>query len=222
MVTLKKKILRPFQEFARREASGGILLFGAMVAALIWAVTVLPDRRLVLLHRFSAAGTDMGLEDARVVRTLRGIELLLAARIGADGPAVRIRQVLRGPSRRHSRTCDSQQPVIDFDWLPHPRFCFYDHCVCRDHHDLPRPVIPGRGKRTGRARVFWGLQLGTMLPHQLWGSLVRQPPLSREPNEWLWMNTADAGVHVHGKSGGRRVIIERIKSIACGSGRVEP
>lgn len=43
MATLKKKILKPFQEFARREASGGILLFGATVAALLWANSPLKE-----------------------------------------------------------------------------------------------------------------------------------------------------------------------------------
>jgi NhaA family Na+:H+ antiporter len=43
MAPLKKKILRPFQEFAQLEASGGVLLFGATVAALLWANSPLAE-----------------------------------------------------------------------------------------------------------------------------------------------------------------------------------
>src|SRR5438270_8009929 len=37
LVTPMERLVRPFQEFARLEASGGILLIGCTVAALIWA-----------------------------------------------------------------------------------------------------------------------------------------------------------------------------------------
>jgi len=36
-VTPMERLVRPFQEFANLEASGGILLIGCTVAALIWA-----------------------------------------------------------------------------------------------------------------------------------------------------------------------------------------
>lgn len=36
-MSLKKRVLRPFQEFAALEASGGILLFACAVVALLWA-----------------------------------------------------------------------------------------------------------------------------------------------------------------------------------------
>src|SRR4051812_19422476 len=35
--TPMKRFVRPFQEFARQEASGGILLIGCTITALIWA-----------------------------------------------------------------------------------------------------------------------------------------------------------------------------------------
>ena len=36
-VTPIERLVRPFQEFARLEASGGILLIGCTVVALVWA-----------------------------------------------------------------------------------------------------------------------------------------------------------------------------------------
>ena len=36
-VTPMERLVRPFQEFANLEASGGILLIGCTVAALVWA-----------------------------------------------------------------------------------------------------------------------------------------------------------------------------------------
>jgi len=50
MATLKKKILKPFQEFARLSAAGGILLFGATVAALVWANSPLSESYAAAWH----------------------------------------------------------------------------------------------------------------------------------------------------------------------------
>ena len=36
LVTPMERLVRPFQEFAKLEASGGMLLIGCTVAALIW------------------------------------------------------------------------------------------------------------------------------------------------------------------------------------------
>ncbi len=60
--TPMKRLLRPFQEFARLEASGGILLIGCMVVALAWANSPWSDSYFHLWHTdptFGLAGTRL-------------------------------------------------------------------------------------------------------------------------------------------------------------------
>jgi len=85
MATLKKKILKPFQEFARLSAAGGILLFGAtdnfLIAREFSSIATYDQKMALMRCLFAVAATDASIsvsEEGEIHRIAR--ELLIDQR----------------------------------------------------------------------------------------------------------------------------------------------
>ncbi len=100
MVTLKKKILRPFQEFARLESSGGILLFGATVAALLWANSPLAESYHHVWHtKLTVAIGTAGLSKPLILWINDGLMAIFFFVVGLEIKRELIEGELRTPKR---------------------------------------------------------------------------------------------------------------------------
>lgn len=100
MVTLKKRILKPFQEFARLEAAGGILLFGATVAALLWANSPLRESYAALWHTtMTVAIGPYGLAKSLHVWVNDGLMTIFFLVVGLEIKREMVEGELRTPKR---------------------------------------------------------------------------------------------------------------------------
>ena len=99
-MSLKKKILRPFQEFARREAAGGILLFGATVAALLWANSPLKESYTHVWHTIATVSIGgVGLSKSLHVWINDGLMVIFFFVVGLEIKRELIEGELRTPKR---------------------------------------------------------------------------------------------------------------------------
>jgi len=100
MATLKKRILRPFQEFARLETAGGILLFGATVVALLWANSPLRDSYSHLWHTVMTVSIgQFGLSKTLHVWINDGLMAIFFLVVGLEIKRELIEGELRTPKR---------------------------------------------------------------------------------------------------------------------------
>jgi NhaA family Na+:H+ antiporter len=100
MATLKKTILRPFQEFAQREAAGGILLFGATVAALVWANSPVAESYAHLWHtQLAVTIGSVGLAKTLHVWVNDGLMTIFFLVVGLEIKRELVEGELRTPKR---------------------------------------------------------------------------------------------------------------------------
>lgn len=99
-MSLKTKILKPFQEFARREAAGGILLFGATVAALVWANSPLKESYAQVWHTImTVAIGPVGLSKSLHVWINDGLMVIFFFVVGLEIKRELVEGELRSPKR---------------------------------------------------------------------------------------------------------------------------